>query len=272
LAELFPRTFAEWLLGQPVSEVEVLKTELSTEAIHADALLLLRLTDSLLHFEFQTRPRSKPPVPLRMLDYWVREYRKYELPITQFVIYLCKTNQEIPTEFRAPNTWHRYNVILIWEQPAEIFLNSPALLPLAVLARSAKPKELVKEVAARVMQIEEPSLRSEVAACTHFLAGLRFGQRVLKGLFREEIMEESVTFQEFKQRFLQQGELRGELRGELKTVLRLLRHKCGPLPAETEALISTFDQMLLDALSVALLNFQQLADLDNWLAAHAVRH
>ncbi|MGH6630997.1 MAG: hypothetical protein ACREB3_14815, partial [Burkholderiales bacterium] len=70
LAEFYPRDFASWLLGQPVSEVEVVKTELSNEPIHADSLILLRALGSMMHIEFQTTPKSRPPIPLRMLDYW----------------------------------------------------------------------------------------------------------------------------------------------------------------------------------------------------------
>jgi predicted transposase YdaD len=86
LAEFYPRDFATWLLGQPVAEVEVLKTELSKEPLRADSLILLCLLESILRIEFQTTPRSKPPLPLRMLDYWVQGYRRFETPIEQFVI------------------------------------------------------------------------------------------------------------------------------------------------------------------------------------------
>ncbi|MGH9766182.1 MAG: hypothetical protein ACREAB_02005 [Blastocatellia bacterium] len=57
LAEFYPRDFASWLLGEPVTEVKVEKTELSNEPIHADSLILPRLSGKFLHIEFQTRPR-----------------------------------------------------------------------------------------------------------------------------------------------------------------------------------------------------------------------
>jgi predicted transposase YdaD len=61
LAEFYPRDFASWLLGQPVSDVEVMKTELSREPLRADSLILLRLLDSILHIEFQTTPPRGAP-------------------------------------------------------------------------------------------------------------------------------------------------------------------------------------------------------------------
>lgn len=105
LAELYPRDFASWLLGEPVAEVEVLKTELGNDPIRADSVIFLRLATAILHLEFQTTPKSKPPLPLRMLDYWVRLFRDTGLPVIQFVVLLTETNEEVPTEFRATNKY-----------------------------------------------------------------------------------------------------------------------------------------------------------------------
>ncbi len=139
LAEYFPHDFAAWLLGHPISEVEILKTELGNEPIHADSVLLLKLRDAILHLEFQTTLKSDPPLPLRMLDYWVRLHRKYGLPVMQFVIVLEETSAEIPTEFRAANTWHRYEVIKLWEREAKIPETLLGILPLVPLMRTSQP-------------------------------------------------------------------------------------------------------------------------------------
>ena len=88
LSEKYPDRFASWVLGTPQASVEVLKTELSIEPIRADSVTLLRLECQILHLEFQTRWDSNPPMPLRMLDYWVRLYRLYRIPIVQVVVLL----------------------------------------------------------------------------------------------------------------------------------------------------------------------------------------
>jgi predicted transposase YdaD len=200
-----------------------------------------------------------------MLDYWVRLYRTYEAPVTQFVIVLCETRSEIPTEFRAPNTWHRYQVIKMWEQDPEPFLNTAGLLPLATLARSERPAALLEEVAARVMQVEAEGERRELVGCATMLAGLRFQRELIHRLLQEDLMEESVIYQEAVQRGLQQG----IQQGELKTVLRLLKHRCGPLAPAVEARVSALNAASLDALSVALLDFNQASDLESWLVENA---
>jgi predicted transposase YdaD len=85
LAEKYPERFAAWILDEPEpSPVQVLKTELSLEPIRADAVTFLQTQGAILHLEFQTTIASEPPLSLRMLDYWIRLYRRYCVPIPRF--------------------------------------------------------------------------------------------------------------------------------------------------------------------------------------------
>lgn len=77
LAEKYPGVFVRWLLGIEAKNIRLLNTELNVDPIYVDSLLLLRIGRQVLHLEFQTKPASKPPLPLRMLDYSVRLKRKY---------------------------------------------------------------------------------------------------------------------------------------------------------------------------------------------------
>jgi predicted transposase YdaD len=137
LAEKYPDRFATWLLGIPQTNVEILKTELSIEPIRADSLTFLKTLSRILHIEFQTRWLSEPPINFRMLDYWVRLYRAYRLPITQVVILLLppSADTEIETTFECEQTRHQFQVIKIWEQDLSLFLNDPALLPFGKVQR-----------------------------------------------------------------------------------------------------------------------------------------
>ena len=204
LTEKYPDQLASWILGTPQSGVEVLKTELSIEPIRADAVIFLQLPGRILHLEFQTRLASTPPLPLRMLDYWVRLYRLYRLPITQVVVLLLPPTPEtiIETAFVVETTRHEYRVIRLWEENPEQLLNDPALLPFAPLAASSQAENLLQQVAGRVSQLES-SQRQEVSAYTEILAGLKFKQDLIKRLFREDIMQESVIYQDILQKGLQ---------------------------------------------------------------------
>jgi predicted transposase YdaD len=138
IAEKNPQRFAEWILGAVTDEFEILKTELSIEPIRADSVTFLRNADRILHLEFQTMWPTKPSMPLRMLDYWVRLYRLYQVPIHQAVIVLLPPTDEsvIQDFFAVGNTYHRFQVIKLWEQDPEIFLQDPILLPFAALAKT----------------------------------------------------------------------------------------------------------------------------------------
>jgi predicted transposase YdaD len=140
-------------------------------------------------------------------------------------------------------------------------------MPLAVLARSDEPEKLLAEVAECVMHIAPEQGRSELVGCTALLAGLRFEHDLIYHLLSEEIMEESVIYQDI----LRKGEIKGEIKGERKTVLRILRHRFGPIAPEIEAQIRSLNQDSLDELTIAQIDFQQLSDLENWLASRAVQ-
>jgi predicted transposase YdaD len=88
LAEKYPLDFARWLLPEEPTRVKVLKTELSIEPIRADLITFLQTENQILHIEFQTEATSKTPIPLRMLDYYVRLTRQYRVPVTQIVVFL----------------------------------------------------------------------------------------------------------------------------------------------------------------------------------------
>ncbi|PMB23602.1 hypothetical protein CEN47_18600, partial [Fischerella thermalis CCMEE 5319] len=165
LSETYPDRFATWLLGETPTSIEVLKTELSIEPIRADSVTFLSTPGRILHLEFQVKIETTPPLSLRMLDYWVRLYRRYRLPITQVVILLKPVAEatEIESEFNFEQTRHRYRVVRMWEQDPEIFLQDTALLPLATLAATTNPEQLLSRVAKQVSMIETIEQRREVA-------------------------------------------------------------------------------------------------------------
>lgn len=262
LAEQYPTEFVRWLLPSETSNIQVLKTELNLEPIRADSITLLQTPNLILHLEFQTLPASDPPLPLRMLDYWLRLHRKYRCNVEQVVIFLKPTTSEIAftNEFTSPNTQHRYRVIRMWEQdPAPLLANS-GLLPLAALAQTDSPQALLAQVADHVANIEETQQRQNVAACTEILAGLRFDKNLITQLFREEIMRESVIYQDI----LEQG----QRRGEVAVILLLLNRRIGPLTPEIQAQIQTLSIPQLEDLAEALLDFSQPTDLTTWLQNH----
>jgi predicted transposase YdaD len=270
LSEKYPDRFASWILGKPLAPATVLKTELSIEPIRADSVTFLQLEGQILHLEFQTRWTSDPPLPLRMLNYWVRLYQVYRLPITQVIVLLLPPSAETIVEsvFAVATTRHEYQVINLWEQASEPFLNDPALLPLACLTATTPAKTLLQQVAHRVNQLD-PSKRQEVSGYSQILAGLRFKKALIRQLFQEEMMQESVIYQEILTKGQQKGRQEGRQEGERSLILRQLTRRIGLLPEELRSRINHLSLEQLENLGEALLDFATIADLEAWFESLA---
>jgi predicted transposase YdaD len=262
LVEQYPEQFIRWLLASEPRDIQILKTELNQEPIRADSVTFLQTANQILPIEFQTLPASTPPLPLRMLDYWVRLYRQYNCDIEQVVIFLKPTSSEAAfvEQFTTRNTSHRYRVIRMWEQNPEPLLTSSALLPLATLAQTDSPESLLQQIAVQVSMIEETAIQQSISACTQLLAGLVFDTEVVRQLFRREDMRESVIYQEI----LQEGREEGR-QSELRLVMRLLNRLIGAINSQLQSQIENLSLTQLEDLGEALLDFATEEDLINWL-------
>ena len=259
LAEKYPTDFARWLLAVEPRSIEVLKTELSIEPIRADSLTFLQTENRILHIEFQTITRSKTPISFRMLDYSVRLIRQYKVPVTQVVIFLQQTNDEIAftEEYRSETTTHRYRVLRMWEQDSVQFLNNPALLPLAPLTQTNSPQALLSQVARSVARISDRETRQNIAAYTGILAGLKFEKNLIRQFLSEDVMQESVIYQDILEK--------GEQKGELRFCLSLLDERFGEIDSSIIERVQVFKKEQLEALGRALFRMSSIADLVTWL-------
>ncbi len=266
IAETHAAALASWLLGRPVGDkVRLLKTELSLQPIRADYMAQYDLEDEILHAEFETDPGdSDPPLPLRMLDYFVRTYRRERKLVRQVVVVLAETAAHIPDEFHVGETHHRYRVIKMWEQDPEPLLAEPGLAPLAVLARTDQPETLIRQVADVVQKIPDFGLRSDSTAAAFMLAGLRFDQTLLRSLFREEIMKHSSTYLDLVER----SEQRGIVQGALGMLKELLKHHFGQLPEVVEERLAKLDAPTLIQLGVEQSNLSSLDEVASWIEQH----
>ncbi|BAY99456.1 hypothetical protein NIES37_34390 [Tolypothrix tenuis PCC 7101] len=214
LAESFSSDFATWLLNEPVTLTKLSPSELSLEPIRADALILLQSEEIVLHIEFQTKPKAD--IPFRMCDYRLRVYRRFpHKQMRQVVIYLQPNDSELvyQTEFALENTFHRFEVIRLWQQPTELFLSSPGLLPFATLSQTNNQTRTLEQVAEAIKAINDTRIRSNVAASTAVLAGLALNKDVINRILRSDIMRESVIYQDILQEGLKEGIEQGIVQG-----------------------------------------------------------
>jgi predicted transposase YdaD len=263
LSEQYPESFANWIMGEVSSSIEILKTELGVEPIRADFVAFLRPQNRILHLEFQVEAVSDPPMPLRMLDYYVRLYRQYNCPIEQVVLFLKRTTSTAAytEQFVEANTVHRYRVIRLWEQDPAPLLEISALLPLATLAQADSPNALLQQVASRLDMIEEQEEKRNISACIGVLAGLRFDEAIIRQYLREDIMKESVIYQGIIREGIQQG----RQEEALSFTMRLLARRIGEVTPQLQSQIQNLTTAQLEELGVALLDFNNSSDLAAWL-------
>ncbi|MEM8640751.1 MAG: Rpn family recombination-promoting nuclease/putative transposase [Cyanobacteria bacterium P01_G01_bin.54] len=246
LIETFPKDFAQWLLGQPITLEQLSPRELSSEPIRADSLILLQSQAVVLHVEFQTR--TDKTMSFRMLDYFTRLRRKFpERRIHQVVVYLLETHSPLVYEdqFTSDKTQHRYEVVRLWEQPKNLFIHSLGLLPLAVMANPQpdEPEQVLQAVAQQIDAIKDTETRNNLTASAALLAGLKLEKDIIWQIFRSEAMRESVIYQDILQEGRQEGEQRGIEKGRklervsvLRTIIPLLKRFKFPVEVLLNAL------------------------------------
>ena len=192
----------------------------------------------------------------------------------QVVIYLRPSHSPLvyQTSFEIPGTCHEFEVVRLWEQPTEQFLNSPGLLPLAVLTQTRNPQQTLRQVAEKVANISETNIQSNVAATTAILAGLSLEREFIHQVLRRDIMQQSVIYQEWREEFLAEGRQEGLQKGRQEEgqslILRQLTRRFGAVSSEVTSQIESLSLAQLEDLGEALLDFSTLTDLEQWLTDH----
>lgn len=220
LAEQFPQDFASWILGKQVSLTILDPTELSLEPIRADSLILLQGDDEILHIEFQVDP--KKVVPFRLADYRLRLHRKLpQLTIRQIVIYLRQTNSPrvYQDTFEIAGMRAEFEIIRIWEVPAEELLKFRGLLPFAALGKTDDPEQTLRDSVQAMKLIPDENQLHEALGAAYILSGLRLKPEVISQIIRRDVMQESTTYQVILEEGRQEG--RQEERNEI--AINLLR-------------------------------------------------
>ena len=261
-------------------------TELNVEPIRADSVMLLQSSEVILHTEFQTI--SDETMPFRMADYYLRLKRKFpERDIQQVVIYLKPTTSNLvrQTSYQTPVMTHQFRVIRLWEEPVEVFLSTPGLLPYAVLSQATDKERVLAQVVKELEQITDQREKSNLAAATSILAGLQLNEQTIRQLMRSPVMRESTMYQSILregeergleqgleqglERGLEQGLERGLIEGRAAEgkalVLKQLTRKLGSLSPELTANVSDLSLERLEVLAEELLDFSSAADLESWL-------
>jgi predicted transposase YdaD len=263
LAELSP---ADWLplARRRRRRVTVEDSDVGTTVSGATDKLF-RVHDQpeyLLHLDFEAGHfRSELPLRLRLYNS-VFEYRHDRVVLSVPVLLRPEADSPqwngllqrgLPGE--APTSMLRYEVIRIWQVPAEQLL-SGGIGTLALAPISKVPENEVRRVVRRMKERlsgpQAPRRAADIWAATYVLLGLRYTEQFAHALFEEVLgMEESVTYQAI----VRKGREEGRLEGERRLLLVQGESKFGPPDATTRAAIEGIDNIgRLEELGVRLMS------------------
>ena len=108
-------------------------------------------------------------------------------------------------------------------------------------------------MAEQVATIPDKEKRQNIAGCVEILAGLRFEKDLVRQFLREDIMKESVIYQDIVQK------------EAFKLISRLFKRRFGDIDASLVEQVRSLSAEQLENLGEALLDFSEVADLVTWL-------
>jgi predicted transposase YdaD len=120
-----------------------------------------------------------------------------------------------------------------------------------------------------VAQVVDGRQQRNLAAASEILAGLILDKDVIRQVLRQDVMRESVIYQEIRAEGKAEGKAEGQQQEARALVLRQLTRKLGLIPAATVARIDGLSVERLEHLGEALLDFAEMANLVSWLDNYA---
>ena len=233
----------------------------------------------LIHLEAQSS--SETEFSRRMFRYFARLYEKYYLPIYPIALFSYdKPKRQEPNSHQVEFPDYKvlefnYRVVQLNRLNWRDFLRQENPVAVALMAKmSIQPEE-----------------RAQVKAeCLRLLATLRLNpakMKLISGFIDSYLRlssEEEEVFETYIQEFspqqqeevmeivtswMEQGIERGQKGEAITLVLRQLSRRVGNLNPELERVIGELSLAQLEALAEALLEFNSLQDLQQWLEHHS---
>jgi hypothetical protein len=247
-----------------------------------------------IHLEHQAQHESD--IARRMLEYWLLDWREYDLPVYPILVLSYKTSAvvpDVPLEIGFPNKRvleFDFDVIDLSKLDAEHYVQmaNPAALALAARMKTT-PHRRIHLARDFFLTLAATGLKKEDK---QLIAGFfsRYQPLTTQGALqlekelsivkpesaREEIMQLTNPFielgklrgrQEGFQEGVERGRRQGIVEGKAELVLKLLARRLGPLPTSQQKAVRKLSSAKIESLGAALLDFTSPADLDLWLRA-----
>lgn len=107
--------------------------------------------------------------------------------------------------------------------------------------------------------------RDNLSAATGILAGLILNKNLIRQVLRKEIMKESVIYQDILAEGRFEGKQEGKQEEALMLLTRQLSHRFGVIEPSMQMRLQGLSLEQLEALSLDLLDFSSVEDLETWL-------
>jgi predicted transposase/invertase (TIGR01784 family) len=260
------------LLGKPVDDAayyQFISTEIKEKAFRFDGIFMPDREDKPLYFvevQFQNKPDF----------YW-------EL-IAEISLYLNQYKPVQDWKAVALFAQRRFEATSLTLYQQEL-INSGRILPIyldevrsgsigvgliqLILAQDVQAPVLVQQLLERAKtEIADPLVTHDIIDLLETVLVSKFAQlsrEEIQAMFLLSDIKQTRVYQEAKQEGLQEGRQEGRQEGEARLVLRLLSKRFGKIDDRRVQVINSLTVEQLEDLGEALLDFSELADLDNWL-------
>lgn len=241
------------------------------------ARVKFRQQDSYFLFHIEPQSSNQAEFEKRMFYYFARLYEKYDLPIYPIVIFSYDSPHKTAENSYAiefPDfqvLQFKFRVIQLNRLNWRDYLRqrnpvASALMTKMQIAKEDRP-QVKLECLRMLATLQLDPARTEFLSKfidTYLRLNHEEEQIFQAGVDRLETAEREVIMQTITS-WEEKGLLRGRKEGELNLVLRLLSHKISDIPSEIQAQIEALEIEQIEMLGEALLDFQSLDDLTNWL-------
>ena len=278
LIGLSPTLWAHWVTNDDTVQVqEMLNSELQWIERESDILLKAyspQWGDFILLNELQLRYDARMPWRMRAYAGLVEE--KYGLPVYPVVVNILRPGPTITIANRYESnimgiTAHQdYRVINLWEIEAEVVFaqNLSSLLPFVPILKGGDSENSLRQALVRLRNDE---VLADLEPLLSFFASFVFDIPLVQQMMRWDmtVLQESPWYNQILQEGLQKGRQEGIQeglqKGEADLLIRQLKRRLGLLSEDQVAQIRQLPISQLENLGEALLDFTDMADLEQYL-------
>ena len=207
-------------------------------------------------------------MPRRMRAYTALVEEKYGLLVYPVVVNILqpRTTETVPSHYESEimgcRAYQDYRVINLWEIEAETVFeqNLSSLLPFVPILKGGNSEANLRQA---LLSLRQDEVLKDLEPLLSFFASFVFDIPLVQQMMRWDmtVLQESPWYNEI----LKEGLQKGRQEGEVSLVLRLLTRRFGLLSEQRTEQIRQLSVPQLQDLGEALLEFEGMTDLEQYL-------